>query len=120
MGIDYKKTRAEGAKALRAYVTKLFGEKLASQPFSALVNVGQPDESRILMAPLAKEAGGWGQIEEGGWATKQDPAYRKMAALVDASITPMKYHDIAGTCGRDKCVCKSCWVRKLGQRVDAR
>ncbi len=89
------------------------GKELSCEPFAALVNVGQPDESRILMAPLSAKAGGWGQIEEGGWATKQDPAYRKMAALVDASITPLEFHDIAGTCGRDNCVCGSCWVRKL-------
>jgi hypothetical protein len=116
--IEDRKPAPEGEKALRAYVTKLFGEKLASQPFSALVNVGQPNESRILMAPLAEDAGGWGQIEKGGWTTKSDPAYKKMAAMVEASITPLEYHDIAGTCGRDICVCNSCWVRKLGQRGD--
>ncbi len=103
----------EGEKALRNYVAERFGKELSCEPFAALVNVGQPDESRILMAPLSAKAGGWGQIEEGGWATEQDPAYRKMAALVDASITPLEYHDIAGTCGRDVCVCNSCWVRRL-------
>ena len=103
----------EGEKALRNYVAERFGKELSCKPFAALVNVGQPDESRILMSPLSAKAGGWGQIEEGGWATKQDPAYRKMAALVNASITPLKYHDIAGTCGRDVCVCNSCWVRRL-------
>jgi hypothetical protein len=36
-----------------------------------------------------------------------------MAAMVEASITPLEYHDIAGTCGRDECVCGCCWVRKL-------
>jgi hypothetical protein len=117
--IEDRKSAPEGEKTLRAYVTKLFGEELGNQPFSALVNVGQPDESRILMAPLAEEAGGWGQIEKGEWTTKSDPAYKKMAAMVEASITPLEYHDIAGTCGRDSCVCNSCWVRKLGKRFDA-
>ena len=42
-----------------------------------------------------------------------DPAYQEMRRLVEASITPLKYRDIAGTCGRDdKCVCGVCWVRK--------
>ncbi|MCP4785970.1 MAG: hypothetical protein GY878_20715 [Fuerstiella sp.] len=103
----------EGEKALRIYVAERLGKELSREPFAALVNVGQPDESRILMAPLSAKAGGWGQIEEGRWATKQDSAYRKMAALVDASITPLEFHDIEGTCGRDNCVCGSCWVRKL-------
>ncbi|MCP4378249.1 MAG: hypothetical protein GY794_18995 [bacterium] len=71
------------------------------------------------MAPLSARAGGWGQIEEGGWTTKNDPAYRKMAELVEASITPMKYKDIKGTCGREKCVCGGCWVRKLTQRSES-
>jgi len=65
------------------------------------------------MAPLSRKAGSWGQIKEGGWPTKKDPAYQKMAAMMNASIAPLKYKDIQGTCGRDKCVCGSCWVRKL-------
>ena len=117
--IEDRKPSPEGEKALRKYVVEHYGEKLGNEPFEALVNVGQPDESRILMAPLSEKAGGWGQIEKGGWMTKSDPAYKKMAAMVEASITPLEYHDIAGTCGRDSCVCNSCWVRKLGQRFDA-
>ena len=33
--------------------------------------------------------------------------------LAEASITPLSYHDIAGTCGHDQgCRCGVCWVRK--------
>ena len=78
--------------------------------------VRQPGQSRILMAPLSRKAGGWGQIKKGVWATKKDPAYQKMAELVEASISPLEYTDIKGTCGRAKCVCGCCWVRKLAER----
>ena len=61
-----------------------------------------PDESRILKAPLALAAGGWGQIEHGGWKSTDDPEYQKMRQLVQAAIQPLPYHDIAGTCGRDE------------------
>jgi hypothetical protein len=89
---------------------------LAGQPFEALVNVAQPSESRILKAPLAISGGGWGQITEGGWRNTDEPGYRQMRQLVEASIAPLKFHDIAGTCGRDKCVCGTCWVRHAEQQ----
>jgi len=78
-GID-----AKALEKLREYIKELFGEKLAAQPDRALINVAQIDESRILMAPLATEAGGWGQIP--AWNDRNDPAYKKMAKLVDACI----------------------------------
>ena len=119
--IENRKSNPQGEKTLRAYIRERFGEPLSNQPYAALVNVGQPDESRILMAPLASKAGGWGEIKEGGWTSKLDPSYRKMAALVQSSITPLKYHDIKGTCGRDEhCVCKGCWVRKLREAREAK
>jgi len=103
----------EGVKALRAHVAKLFGEKLSAQPIEALVNVALPTSSRILKAPLALSAGGWGQIEKGAWKSTDAPGYRKMLKLVEGAISPLRYKDIDGTCGREKCVCRSCWVRKL-------
>jgi hypothetical protein len=39
-----------------------------------------------------------------------------MRQLVEASIAPLEFHDIAGTCGRDKCVCGTCWVRLAEQQ----
>ena len=36
------------------------------------------------MAPLATQAGGWGQIE--GYASRHDATYKKMAELVDKCI----------------------------------
>ena len=110
--VEDRQADAAGEKALRAYVRKRFGATLAAQPFAALVNVGQPDQSRLLRAPLPVAAGGWGQIA-GGWKTTDDPAYTHALKLVTASIAPLKYRDIDGTCGRPQCICKSCWVRKL-------
>ena len=100
----------EGEKALRAYVKELFGEAVANQPFEALVNNGCIDESRVLNAPLAAEAGGWGQTVK--WKTKDDEGYKKMRALAEASLKPLPHHDVDGTCGDpEHCRCGSCWVK---------
>ena len=43
-----------------------------------LVNATRPDQSAVLLAPLAKEAGGWGTCPN-VFTSKQDPDYQKMA-----------------------------------------
>ena len=109
---EWRRPNPQGEKALRTEIRRRFGDALATQPLAALVNVALPDESRILKAPLA--AGGWGQIEHGGWKTSDDPEFQRMRQFVHAAIEPLPYHDIAGTCGRDEnCRCLSCWVRKV-------
>ena len=110
--IEDRKADPAGEKALRAFVKQRFGPKLAAQPFAALVNVGQVDQSRILRAAMPVSAGGWGQVAN-GFSGAGDPGYAKMLKLVEASIEPLQYRDIDGTCGRPQCICKSCWVRKL-------
>jgi len=110
--IEDRQADPAGEKTLRAWIAKRFDAKLAAQQFAALVNVGRPEASRILNAPLPISAGGWGQIK-GGFKSKDDPDYKHAVKLVIAAIQPRKYRDINGTCGRDKCICKSCWVRKL-------
>jgi hypothetical protein len=118
---EWRRPDPEGEKVLREHIRQRFGGELAGQPFAALVNVALPGESRILKAPLALEAGGWGRIERGGWNTAADPDYRKMRRLVEAAIRPLPYHDIAGTCGRDEgCMCLSCWVRKVKEERQRR
>ena len=103
-------------EALREHVRGRFGHALAKQPFAALVNIALPDESRILKAPLAVKAGGWGLFAERGWPDTSDPDYLRMRQLVEASIAPRQQHDIAGTCGHDDgCMCDSCWVRLKNQ-----
>jgi hypothetical protein len=116
--IQWRKASPEGETALREHIRAKFGHELAEQPFAALVNVGQPSESRILKAPLAGDAGGWGQIQEGAWLDTAHPGYRKMQQLVEASIAPHEFHDIAGTCGQDTCLCDSCWVRQVQGNLD--
>ncbi len=118
---EWRRPDPAGEKALRAFVRQRFGDELAGQPLAALVNVASPDESRILKAPLPIETGGWGQIEQGGWQSTDDPEYRKMRQLVQAAIQPLPYHDVAGTCGRDEdCLCLSCWVRKMKEERQRR
>ncbi len=108
---EWRQPDPAGEKALRKHVRATFGDELASQPFAALVNIGLPTESRILMAPLATKAGGWGQIVKNGWSDPSDPGYRKMLDLVEGAIAPHKTHDIAGTCGQIPCRCNACWTR---------
>ena len=112
--IEDQPPQAEGEKALREAVAKRFGPELARQPFAMLVNVVNVEESRILQAPLPAAAGGWGQVKN-GYKGRDGPAYKEMRSLVEATIAPPKYQDIAGTCGRDSgCRCGVCWVRKEG------
>ena len=107
---EQRQPDTEGEKRLRAAIEARFGKEIAAQPFPALVNVGAPEKSRILLAALPSDKGGWGQLEK-GFAGADDPDYQALLALVQASIAPQAYHDFCGTCGRGKaCVCNSCWV----------
>ena len=107
---DQRQADPEGEKRLRAEIEARFGKAVAAQPFHALVNVGQPEKSRILLAALPLAAGGWGQLEDGYQGTN-DSAYQTMLTLVLQAIKPLAYQDFCGTCGRGKeCVCQSCWV----------
>jgi len=88
---DYGRTKPEWRRidgaaepAIRAMIKDLFGDRFADDPINALVNVGQIDESRILKAPLAKEAGGWGQVK--GWRSTEEESYQKLKALIEASL----------------------------------
>ena len=117
---DYSRNRAEDRrtsgkeeKILRERIAAEFGPKLAAQPLEALINTAMPTESRILNAPLAVKAGGWGQITKNGWGSKGDPGYQEMRRLVEATIVSCESHDIAGTCGRTRCRCGTCWTRRL-------
>jgi hypothetical protein len=111
--IEMQPSLPEGEKRLREAVAKRFGAALAAQPYAALVNVANPAESRVLMAPLPVAAGGWGQIAQGAFSSKSDPAWQEMLKLVEGSITPLEDHDIAGTCGRKRgCSCGGCFARR--------
>jgi len=111
--IESQPPSPEGEQRLREAIAQRFGQELAGQPYAALVNVANPAESRVLLAPLPVADGGWGQITEAAFAGKSDPVWQEMLKLVEGSVAPPKYHDIAGTCGRgDDCVCGCCWVRE--------
>ncbi|MCL2104816.1 MAG: discoidin domain-containing protein [Kiritimatiellaeota bacterium] len=107
---EYYDIGADAEKALREMIKERFGPALAAQPICALVNGARPEESRILMAPLAAAAGGWEQVKN-GWTDKNNPEYKKFAAAVNDLFT---YPEpaVRGTCGFDNgCRCGSCWVR---------
>ncbi len=82
--LEQRRIAPDALEELRAHAAQVVGAKMAAQPERTLINVAQPDASRILKAPLAQSAGGWGQIET--WNSTQDEGYKKMAALVDACI----------------------------------
>ena len=101
----------DGEKTLRAYIENRFGKAISEQPYAALVNVGEPLSSRILRAPLAVDAGGWGQLKN-GFQNTTDLEYQKLAKLVLDSIKPLDTNDKYGTCNSKKCQCKSCFVKE--------
>ena len=78
------------------------GEKVAAQPFDALVNRGMEERSRVL------------------WLVKPEDRARFLL-LVKASLKPHPTQDIQGTCGRDDdCQCNSCWIRRGGYNAPKR
>jgi hypothetical protein len=102
----------EAEKELRDFIAQRFGGDIARQPYAALVNKVLPEESRILKAPLAERAGGWGQITKGNFSSTRDPAYRELLDLIKATIRQPEHQDVAGTCGRENgCRCGCCYVR---------
>jgi hypothetical protein len=113
---EWKEPNPDGEQRLREHIRQVFGDalgkELAEQPFETLVNVSLPSESRILLGPLAEDAGGWATIGDGPFKGKQSPQYRRMLELVVASVEPLATHDIAGTCNQNPCRCNTCWVRK--------
>lgn len=102
----------ENEKTFREAVAARFGGQLAQEPLGALVNAPAPQKSRILMAPLPVEQGGWGQMAN-GYKDKEDPAFKAMTALVRALFSYPEPH-IHGTCGFKSCACGCCWVRVSG------
>ena len=114
--LDHREPPADAMAALRAHIRKVLGPKLGDQPTAALVNWVVPEESRVLNAPLAVSAGGWGQIRP-EWPGTGDPGYKHMLALVRRAVgkTPTFY--VAGTCGQDSCRCGNCWVRRARETM---
>jgi hypothetical protein len=92
--IEERRIDGRGMTARREFAKTVVGERMAGQPERALINPAQPGESRILMAPLARAAGGWGQVTR--WKSKNDPGYRKMAELVEKCIVRKKNENDRG------------------------
>ncbi len=111
---EFRNVDSEKEKQFRLFVRETYGENIASQPLCALVNIASPQKSRVLMAPLAKSAGGWGQVKP-AWKSKKDPGYRKMKRLIREMIIPNSLKEKAGTCGlgsKNGCICGACWIRE--------
>jgi hypothetical protein len=108
--MEYYTIHAPAEKILREMIQVKFGQALAKQPICALVNGARPSESRILMMPLAIDAGGWGQRLT--WKSKNDPEYKKFALAVEA-LFDYPEPAVHGTCGFDHCRCGACWVTAM-------
>lgn len=92
--MEDRRFNSDGMAALRAEVEKQLGPEWAAQPSEALVNRVFPQESRVLLAPLAIEAGGWGQADL--WKSKDDPGFRALEKLVLNSYTVPKNENDMG------------------------
>ncbi len=57
---------------------------MSAQPYWALVNKANAGESRVLLAPLAEQAGGWGQCQA-QWKSADEKAWRDLRAKVLAA-----------------------------------
>ena len=92
--LENRKIDPKAEKELRRFIYTTFGKKLARDPIRALINVAQPNESRILKMPLSKKSGGWGQVK--AWSTTKNSSYIKMKKLVDACIIKTKQDNTKG------------------------
>jgi hypothetical protein len=93
--LEERQFDGKAVTALKAYAGKTLGERFGRYPDRALVNAAQPEESLILMAPLAKAAGGWGQVQP-EWKSKSDAGFRKMQELVAACIVRKPNENTSG------------------------
>jgi hypothetical protein len=62
-------------------------------------NLSRPEKSLMLLAPLAKDAGGWGLCKAPVFADKSDPGYQAILELVTAGrdfLSRNKRFDMAG------------------------
>jgi len=119
---ERRRPSPEGERQLRRSIARTCGrchEGMSEQPFAALVNMALLEESRVLQAPLAASAGGWSQCRGLHWPAKTAPGYQAMLKHVQAATGPPGPTDLAGSCGREPCICGACWVRKLGARRTA-
>jgi len=85
--IDSRRVQRIKMIKLREYAKSLFGDKFAGSkvPDRALINILQPDQSRVLLAPLPTNKGGWGQLN--GYRDTNDEKFKKMQELVEAAIS---------------------------------
>jgi hypothetical protein len=58
----------------------------------SLTNLGRPEKSLLLRAPLAKEAGGLGLCEHPVFTSANDPGYQSLLAAIHASAEKLRQH----------------------------
>ncbi len=94
---------AAGEEELRRHVRAACAachEGMDAQPLAALVNTASPDESRVLMAPLAASAGGWGQCRGAQWGGADTPVFRTFRRRVfDTLARPDETNTVDGAAG---------------------
>ena len=58
-------------------------------------NLSQPEKSLMLMAPLAREAGGWTKCKDPVFASTADPDYQKILAMITEARDHLNRFDTA-------------------------
>jgi len=105
---------AKKMQVLRSALLSSIKRAWAGEPTEALINRADPEQSRVLLAPLAVEEGGWGEAPI-IFKDKKDPAFIAWRQQVLDCVTPLPFEDVNGTCGRGSgkgCLCGACWVRE--------
>jgi formylglycine-generating enzyme required for sulfatase activity len=112
---DYGPVRTErlrpsvaGEKSLRAVVRAECARchaGLEAQPLQTLINTALSEESRVLQAPLAVTAGGWGQCRGLNFASRAQPEYQRLEAAVLGALAPPGETNTVDTAGEAACGC---------------
>jgi hypothetical protein len=79
---------------------------------AVLINLTHPEQSRLLRAPLAKEAGGLGKHEPDVFQGTEDPVYRAALAVIEGWAEELRRRPREDMPGAEPCEEYLVWWRK--------
>ena len=104
---EWKVVNPQGEKELRDFLRRQFGETVASSPLEALVNPCAAAESRVVCAPLAEGAGGWG-LWQNPWTSKNDDYHKLLALAMNVYCRHRRRRDYAPSRPPRQPACRTC------------